>query len=548
VSLARVRRILFACLCLALLVPSVPGAGATSSTSAELACSLPREQLLRIWRGVDPGRSGEIQIVPQQPNFVNGGLSHAGPWPYVQNVPMLWYGPGYIRPGTIQRPVTEADVAPTEAALLGFNQFHAPDGHPMTEALVPASQRPQPPALVVTLVWDAGGWDVLNAWKHEWPYLRSLMPQGALYVHATSGSSPSNTPPIHATIGTGAFPFHNGIADDYARIAGVIRKPYENGPGVLMEPTLADLYDRAMGNRPIVGAVATLDAHLGMLGHGSFWGGGDRDIAVTREVTGAGTAGAEGFRWNLSPTMAPYYQLPSYVNDVPGFAQDIQRLDLADGADDGKWRSNSIQALNQGFNTPARTPYQTRLIEEIVTREGFGKDNVPDLLYLNYKAIDTIGHIFSLNSLEMKDAVAIQDQNLKVLVDFLNQQVGQGRWVMVLTADHGHQFDPTVSGAFLIGIDQLAADIEKAFDSDSDGVPVVQKVRTTQIWIDKAELAQNGHTLDQVAQFISQLTQADTVKPTGTIQPGHANDRVFAAAFPTSILSTLPCLRGVRRG
>jgi hypothetical protein len=246
--------------------------------------------------------------------------------------------------------------------------------------------------------------------------------------------------------------------------------------------------------------------------------------------------------------MAPYYRLPSYVNSVPGFAQDLQRLDLSDGADDGKWRSNSIQALNRGFNTPARTPYQTRLIEQIVTREGFGKDSVPDLLYLNYKAIDTIGHLFSLNSLEMKDAVTVQDQNLKVLVDFLNQQVGQGRWVMVLTADHGHQFDPNVSGAFLIGIDQLAADIEKAFDSDSDGVPVVQKVRTTQIWIDKAELAQNGHTLDQVAQFISQLTQVDTVKPTGTIQPGQADDRVFAAAFPTAILSGLPCLKGVRRG
>ena len=114
----------------------------------------------------------------------------------------------------------------------------------------------------------------------------------------------------------------------------------------------------------------------------------------------------------------------------------------------------------------------------------------------------------------------------------------------VITADHGHQFSPTVSLAFLIGIDQLAADIEKRFDSDTDNVPVVQKVRTTQIWVDEAELAQNGFTLGQVAQYISQLTEADTVKPTETIQPGQANDLVFAAAFPTSILPTLPCLQG----
>ncbi len=246
--------------------------------------------------------------------------------------------------------------------------------------------------------------------------------------------------------------------------------------------------------------------------------------------------------------MAPFYEMPKYVNDLPPIDRYNQELDAMDGARDGMWRDNSIQQFNNGFDTPARTPFQTQLFEKVISQEGFGADAVPDLLYLNYKAIDTIGHLFSLNSLEMKDAVAIQDQNLRVLVDFLNQQVGQGRWVMVLTADHGHQFDPNVSGAFLIGIDQLAADIEKAFDSDSDGVPVVQKVRTTQIWIDKSELAQNGHTLDQVAQFISQLTQADTVKPTGTIQPGHADDRVFAAAFPTSILAGLPCLKGVRRG
>ena len=53
-----------------------------------------------------------------------------------------------------------------------------------------------------------------------------------------------------------------------------------------MEPTLADVYDRAMDNEPVVGIVGTVDIHFGMLGHGSFFGGGDRDIALTRSVIG----------------------------------------------------------------------------------------------------------------------------------------------------------------------------------------------------------------------------------------------------------------------
>ena len=37
---------------------------------ADAACSIPHEQLLRVWRGTDPERSGQIVFVPAEPNFV----------------------------------------------------------------------------------------------------------------------------------------------------------------------------------------------------------------------------------------------------------------------------------------------------------------------------------------------------------------------------------------------------------------------------------------------------------------------------------------------
>ena len=48
---------------------------------------------------------------------------------------------------------------------------------------------------------------------------------------------------------------HHGFVDEYIRINGRLQKPNENGPGFLLDPTLADLYDRAMGNQPLVGAL-----------------------------------------------------------------------------------------------------------------------------------------------------------------------------------------------------------------------------------------------------------------------------------------------------
>ncbi|HWO70166.1 MAG TPA: alkaline phosphatase family protein, partial [Actinomycetota bacterium] len=198
-----------------------------------------------------------------------------------------------------------------------------------------------------------------------------------------------------------------------------------------------------------------------------------------------------------------------------------------------------------GFDTPARTPYQTRLVEEIVRREGFGDDRVPDLLFVNYKAIDTIGHRFSVNSPEMEEAIRAQDDALRELVAFLDREVGPGRWVMVIVADHGHQFDPAVSGAFLIDIDRVERALAERFD-DGDGVPVVQRVRPTEVWLDLEELRGNGHTLADVSRALMALTKADTRKREATLAPGEEDDPVFEAAFPTALLRRLPCLEGER--
>ena len=124
------------------------------------------------------------------------------------------------------------------------------------------------------------------------------------------GSSPSITPATHATLGTGAFPMHTGQTDAEFRLGDDLVRAGALGPVLLMEPTLADLYDRAMGNEPLVGALASVTWHLNMASHGSLWGGGDRDIAVLRVPTQADNEGAEGTTWNLQGTYQPFYELP----------------------------------------------------------------------------------------------------------------------------------------------------------------------------------------------------------------------------------------------
>jgi hypothetical protein len=503
----------------------------------EAACAMPHRELVRVWRGTDPNRSGQIAIVPQEPNFLGSNFPHSGPWDYLQDVPLLWYGPGVIPAvGAVSRPVTIADIAPTQGALLGF-PFAAPDGRVLPEVGVPET----PPPLIVTLVWDAGGTSVLEAFPDDWPVLRSLIPGGVWFDHASVGSSPSITPATHATIGTGAFPMHTGQTDAEFRLGSDLVRAGALGPVLLMAPTLGDVYDVAMGNEPLVGALASVTWHLNMASHGALWGGGDQDIAVLRVPAAAGNEGAEGDTWNVQGKNQPFYRFPEYVNDLPPLSSYVDEVDQADGALDGRWRDNSIEQYEEGWATPARIPYQGRMVEEVIAREGFGDDDVPDLLFVNFKAIDHVSHIWSVNSPEMQDTLRRQDEDLGRFLDFLDEEVGVGRWVLVLTADHGAQFDPAVSGAFQVTPGQLEEDLNAAFPSSSDQ-SVFQAVRTSQIYLNETTMEASGYTFEQIARFVLEYTKGQATPDPTTLSDAERDDRIFSAAIPIELLPHLECL------
>ena len=150
------------------------GAGPASKRAPvdwfDAACALPLDYIKRVRRGYFAGRSPEILFVPREPSFFGAftSTSHSGPWPYVQEVPLVFYGPGFIRAaGDIapSRDVTLADLAPTLAELLDTHAPPGVQGRAVSEALLPEEERRGRPKLIVTLVWDGGGWNVL----HQWP-------------------------------------------------------------------------------------------------------------------------------------------------------------------------------------------------------------------------------------------------------------------------------------------------------------------------------------------------------------------------------------------
>jgi hypothetical protein len=304
----------------------------------------------------------------------------------------------------------------------------------------------------------------------------------------------------------------------------------------MLSPTLADQYAEAMGGKAVTGAFATLSWHAGMLGHGSESDPRVRPILVLREKGGG--EGAEGIAWGLGDQVAPFYRFPDYVNDLPPIETYFPVAEKADGVKDGKWRGHDIGSLKFGFNTPARVPYQQRAIEEVITREGFGHHDLPDLFFINYKLIDEIGHLFTASSVEERDSIVVQDANLPVLIDFLNRQVGEGKWVLLVTADHGHSADTTVSGAFPIKVDAVDASLEGHFHASTSS-PLVEKIRPGWTYLDQDQMKRLRLDMEQVAAFILTMTEERAAANPSTVPASDHGTDVLAAAFPAQLLSQL---------
>jgi hypothetical protein len=482
--------------------------------------------------------------VPRTPNFYAGfasggftGTTHSGVWDYLQEVPLVLYGPGFIKSqGEIglNRPVTVGDLAPTQAELLHKALGPETSGTPLTEALVPGSRRSRRPKLVVTVVWDGGGWNVLRRWPNSWPFLRKLMDRGTSVVGATVGSSPSVTAAVHATIGTGTVPNHHGIVDSQMRVKGHVSESWRYGPpDDLMVPTLADLYDRQTDNRAKVGMVAYRRWHLGMIGHGSFLRGGDRDVAVM-------------FRRDsrlLSPPK--WYSMPPYLREVRGWRRDTALVDTADGQLDSRWRNHDVIGDRRDLlDSPAWLLYQTRIIKALVQNEHFGRDRVGDLLYTNYKQIDLLGHTYNMLNVEVADALRYSDLALKRLVGFLDGEIGRENWVLAFTADHGQQPNARSVRGWPISTSELESDLGSRFEG-TDGV--VEKWRPSGVWLDRKRMRQSGLTPEDMSSFLSGYTVEDNASKGEDIPPSYesrADDRVFAAVFPGDWMSEVSrCVR-----
>lgn len=503
-----------------------------------MAEDLGAEYLELVTRAYHPERLGDLQLLVtpfSSSNYRQESLSlvpndprssHAVPWMYGERVPIVVWSPGRIEPQDHEERVTLADLAPTTAMLMGFDEFEAADGVALPG--IPPVTPPVQPRVIVTLVVDGGGWNVLRRWPDAWPNLKRLMREGATYRNAISGSFPAVTASTHATIGTGAFPRTHGITGHNVRRGGGPVKAWgEAGrvdPSFLLEPTLADRWTEWTQDRAWVGEIGYQVWHVGMLGRGGR-PAGRLPVGVFWDENGGG---------GWKPHHPHRYRLP-------GSAPGLERLD----------------ELTAGYEPPSPSPfdptgkkamccfppvvrYQGELIEATFDSEPIGTDEVPDLLYLNFKAPDYSGHVYNMDDPRQAEVLASVDDEIGRLADLLLTRFGEGRSVLIVTADHGQCPEIDANGGVRIDPIQLEEDLNAEFGTSVFGL--VQMVAPSEVYLDPKALADSGLSSEDVAAFLADYRYGDNVGPyirPAAIRRDRLDARTFAAVLPTSFIADL---------
>jgi hypothetical protein len=89
------------------------------------------------------------------------------------------------------------------------------------------------------------------------------------------------------------------------------------------------------------------------------------------------------------------------------------------------------------YNSPFGNDLLLALAKKAIEAEKLGTRSTPDLLCLSFSSNDAIGHCWGPDSQEVLDVTLRSDEIVKDLLACLDKQVGAGRYVLALTADHG---------------------------------------------------------------------------------------------------------------
>ncbi|NRA94939.1 MAG: alkaline phosphatase family protein [Planctomycetes bacterium] len=347
------------------------------------------------------------------------------------------------------------------------------------------AQAPRPRLAVLVSVDQLASW-VLDEARPVLPvkgsFFRGAAVLGLEFSDCALQHAATFTGPGHATLSTGGTPSQHGIVqnnwfdrktglphyccfDPGARGIGSPTAAPNIGPGQLQGVTLGDAMKAHFGAGSRVVSLSWKDRAAILMG------GRSADVAVWADRTAGSWISSDRFMPKLPPWLekinasrpfdawhgrvwrraGPAAAYAGLVDDRPfELATATGHRTLPRAVTGGLPKPGPL-FYDELYATPFGNDALMNLVDAAMTAEKLGQDDVPDLLCIGFSANDSCGHRYGPRSIEVRDMTIRTDRMLTSLIALLDAHVGEGRWSMVITSDHGVR--PSPESVFAAGVD-----------------------------------------------------------------------------------------------
>lgn len=326
---------------------------------------------------------------------------------------------------------------------------------------------PTPPRLVVFIAVDGLPMRQVTGYREQLAPdgLARFLDRGAWFAEAHYGHAYTVTAAGHATMLSGAYPHRSGIignewrdlvtgeriyctGDTDARYLGHATEPLDGtSPRNLQVETVGDVLKRANPRSKVI-AVSGKDrgailpaghagtAYMYMDETGGF-ATSSHYLARHPAWVDAYNAARPADRWfkaQWRPLLPSGAYAGSFADDPPWFGKRSGKLPMTMGAAETAPGPRFYAELMRSPFVDAMT---LEFARAAIAGEQLGRDDAPDILSISLSGHDYVNHAWSAESLASHDHLLQLDRLLQDFFHDLDATVGRGRYLAVLTADHG---------------------------------------------------------------------------------------------------------------
>jgi hypothetical protein len=440
---------------------------------------------------------------------------------------------------------------------------------------------------VVLVIFDQLRGDYLPRWQTLFGKggFRRLMEEGAWCENCHYPYAATLTAAGHASMATGATPASHGIiANEWygraerARVHAVRTERYRPVPDLPGAPKALLGAAPTLRRRP---AVAD-ELHKGYKGKAKVV---SLSIKERSAMLLAALLRGELCFW-FSPETGGFATSTYYANALPRWVEQFNRQRPADKWFGKQWtrlRPNLDYAAHsspddtaaegigyaQGRTFPhpltggkdqfgpdyydawANSPFGNEVLLDLakvaIDAEKLGRDDVPDLLCLSFASNDMIGHAWGPDSQEVLDVTLRSDVLMRDLLDFLDNRVGKGRYLMVVCADHGVCPIPELAKAQGKDAARVAPEVvttranaylNETFSKAGERLPWIEATSGPQIYLNRAVLKEKGLASAKVeealARWLAKQPGVQTAYTRTRLSKGHLKDDALGEAVRLS--------------